>query len=131
MADLGTDIRCGAFGFGIGKVFALASGRQNLALAIARRLCTPRGGLFYDLNYGTSLVLLLSSEATEATILSYGPLVEQEAMKDERVLSASADLSFERESRKLTITLFLTDAEGPFRLILAATALTVEILEVG
>lgn len=131
MADLGTDIRCGALGRGIGKVFALATGRTNLALAIARRLCTPRGGLFYDPDYGFSLIMLLSSEAPRSAILAIGPAIAQEAEKDERVLSARADLVFNDQERKLTITLYLTDADGPFRLILAASAVTVEILEVG
>lgn len=131
MADLGTDIRCGALGKGIGKVFSLATGRENLGLAIARRLCTPRGGLFYDPDYGFDLRALLSKEMPKGAILAIGPQIESEATKDERVLSARADLSFDESSRKLTITLFLTDADGPFRLILAASAVTVELLEVG
>ncbi len=127
MADLGTDIDCLT---DIGKVFGLSTGRLNLARAIARRFLTPRGGLFYDLNYGFSLIQLLSSEATRANILSQGPAIEAEALKDERVLSATAVLTFDDSARKLTITLALQDAAGPFRLVLQASGVSVSILEV-
>lgn len=126
MADLGTDIR-----WPLGRVFTLVSGRTNLGWAIARRLMTPRGGLFYDPDYGFSLVALLSSGAAPQAVLSVGSQIETEALKDERVLEASADLSFDDRTRKLTITLSLTDADGPFVLILAATAVTVELLQVA
>lgn len=128
MADLGTDIACLR---SIGKVFGLVSGRRNLALAIARRLITRRGGLFYDPNYGFSLTILLSEEVTEQQVLGWGPSIEQEAQKDERVLSAAATLDHNAGARTLQITLDLTDADGPFRLVLLASKVTVQILEVG
>ncbi len=128
MADLGTDIACV---LSIGKVFGLVSGRRNLAMAIARRLRTRRGGLFYDPNYGYSLTILLSSEVTQSEVLGQGPTIEQEALKDERVLSASATLDYNAGLRTLRITLALTDADGPFKLVLSASKVTVEILELS
>ncbi len=127
MADLGTDIMCL---HGLGKVFVLASGRKNLALAIARRYRTRRGGLFYDPNYGYPLTLLLSAELTDGAVQAIGPSLAQEALKDERVLACEVDFQYDRTTKTATIRCSLTDADGPFVLILKANAVTVEILEI-
>jgi len=125
--DLGTDIRCPP---SIGRVFKLVSGKANLALALVRRYSTKRGGLFYDLNYGYSLMALLSSEFPAGGVLSVGPEIEAEAKKDERVFAASAKLDFDEVARKLTVTLTITTATGPFTLVIAATAVSVELLTI-
>ncbi len=123
---LGVDIQCLN---GIGKVFGLSSGRTNLAMAIARRFKTPRGALFYAPDYGFSLINLLSSEMSGAQITAQGSAIEAEAMKDERVQSATATLNYTAATRSLIVTLVLEDADGPFTLILAANTTTVEILK--
>jgi hypothetical protein len=63
--DFGTDISCypdldGSFG--------LVSGFTLIAQDLARRLETPRGGLFYDSNYGTDVRGWVNAAGTPAQI---------------------------------------------------------------
>lgn len=101
----------------------LASGRRALAEALVRRYLTQRGALWYDGEYGLALSRFVNAATPTQSI---GQLVEREALKDERVLDARADVS--REGQALTITLTVTDAEGPFELTLRASEVTVEAL---
>ena len=54
----------------------LVSGRENLGLAITRRLSTPRGGLFYDPGYGLDLRLWLSADVDLVDAQSLASQVE-------------------------------------------------------
>lgn len=133
---------------GIGSDFAciedldanlsLVTGRVNLAHATARRLGTPRRGLFYDpTDYGEDLRDLIGSAVTPQVIQQKA---EREAIKDERVQDANTLVTrkdrgqegvAEDEVGDMTIEIELFDEEGPFDLTLDVTSesLTVANIE--
>jgi hypothetical protein len=47
---------------------------------------------------------------------------------DQRILSATAQVTFDRASNELTVAINAQGANGPFSLTLAASAVTVSIL---
>jgi hypothetical protein len=122
-ADFGEDFR-GVLD--VHQNLARASGRTALGEALCRRLSTPRGGLFYDLDYGFDLRAFLSAAAPARGFIESQAAAE--CLKDERVLDAEpADVEFVGDS--LTFRIVITDADGPFRLTVLANALTVQLLQ--
>jgi len=128
MSNLGTDFAC------VDDINAnlsqATSGNRCLAEAIARRISTARGTLFYDTDYGTDIRSRLNGiEAREITALA----IENEALKDERVKDVKVALDFGElgtaQQGTLLISLELTASDGPFVLVLSVNDLTVEILE--
>lgn len=125
MPDYGTDVSA------IPSLsFELKTGIDNLAEAIARRFSTPRGGLFYDLDYGYDLRDLVNKRFTGDSVYEIASEIAAEAEKDPRILSADAELE-KTGDRSYKIALQLETAEGPFELILAIDAVTVEVLHVN
>ena len=109
----------------------LQSGLRNLGEAIARRLQTPRGSLFYAPNYGTDIRAWLNEAMTTDDLFRAKVAVEAECEKDERVLSADAEVVLNRTLQTLTLRLTLTTAAGPFRLVLSVDQVTVTLIEVA
>jgi len=104
------------------------SGLPNLAEAITRRLTTPRGGLFYDPDYGMDLRRYLNEAATEEVQFEIARLAEEQAEEDPRVARATAQVSFEPATRTLTVHLTLELATEPSPLVLEANKVTVGVL---
>jgi hypothetical protein len=135
LADFGTDISTfvlqadGTYTPDLDPSFSLITGTRVVGEAIARRLMTPRGALLYDPDYGLDLRAYLNDDLDTRELYTLGALIEAEAEKDERVLSAVVDLSLDARSSRLTIRLTVTllDAES-YALTLAADAVTVTIL---
>ena len=100
---------------------------ENLAEALARRLITPRGGLFYDPDYGTDLRVYLGEPITDALIYEIERVAALEAEKDPRVEAATATIT-RAGVDGLRLRLDVTTAEEPFRFVLRVDALTVEVL---
>lgn len=100
---------------------------ENLAEALARRLITPRGGLFYDPEYGTDLRAYLKEPATDALRYEIERAAALEAEKDPRVEAATATVTRDGADG-LRLRLDVTTAEGPFRMVLRVDTLTVEVL---
>lgn len=123
--DLGTDLSALP-----DLSFSLKSGRANLVEALARRLMTPRGGLFYDLNYGFDLRAYLQEDINPQTVFELESLVAVELQKDQRVLAAEVTVS-QPEHNALRLDALIQLADGPFRLILRATDVSVEVLHAG
>lgn len=123
-AQLGTDV---AVLLDADAHWSLATGRRNLALALARRLSTPRGGLFYDPMYGFDIRAYLHMGVTEPELAMLGSQIEDECEKDDRVASATAKVTLS-EGNRLEVALGILTAEGPFRLVLGVSELTVDIL---
>lgn len=126
--NLGTDINLVS---DLAPVWGLATQGTNLANAILRRLTTPRGGLFYDLNYGYDVMALLNSAMGPTELSAARGAITSEARKDPRVLSATVDLSFTRSTKTLSISIGLITAEGPFDLVLLATDVSVSVLSIN
>ena len=130
MADeFGTDISTYRQG-DLDPTFTIIRGTRVVAEGLARRLETPRGGLIGDPNYGTDLRPWLNRDfvATEEALFAMKAAIEDEADKDERIASAEATVSYSSALRKLHIKIVVVTARGPFELLLAVSAVTVEIL---
>lgn len=113
----------------IPKNFALVGGRLNVCYALVRRFSTRRGSLFYDLDYGLDLREYLSAGVTDEELSNLPEMIRLEAEKDPRVQSAEVGVRFERATQRLTITIRAQSATGPFSLVLAVSAVTVELLD--
>lgn len=111
--------------------FGLVSGRLALAQAIARRI-TTRAGLLArigdDPAYGIDVreSLGADTDTDDRTAFAIAAEVQAEVMRDERV--RGADVSAALADGVVILTILLADAIGPFRLVLAVSAVTVEIL---
>lgn len=124
MADFGTDLSALP-----DLSWTLKSGQVNLAEAIARRLITPPGGLFYDPTYGLDLRQYIGEALTDEVRYEIETLVAAECEKDERILSAVATIiEAPPQLRSIQIELALETADGPYRLILSISNVTVEVL---
>ena len=128
MSDLGTDV------FAVSDLdasFRLVSGRQALAQAIARRLSTRRGELAVigdDPDYGLDVRDFLNDDVGAVGTFEIEAAVSAEVLKDERV--ASATVTAQIVSGALLLAIGLVDGDGPFRLTLAVSDVTVTILKV-
>ncbi len=112
-------------------MFGLVSGRAALAQAIARRLTTRRGLLEWigdDPEYGHDVREYLGEDVGPRAEFVIASRVQAECLKDERVRAAQVTATL--ASGRLTLSIKLTDADGPFRLTLAVTGVTVELLKV-
>ncbi len=122
MADLGIDI--GGV-LDIDGNLSLVEGRLGLAQSISRRLSTPRGGLFYDLEYGFDLRVFLNTPVRPDEVRRG---VENECLKDERVDDARAEVAFNEAASTLTVRITITDGDGPFVFTISVSAVTTELL---
>lgn len=125
--DFGMAIDCTT---SVGRRFAFASGLRNLGNSLVRRLITPRGKLPWDPDYGTDMRDFLHSGATPINRFTAARAAQDEVTKDERILSAIATAAYVGNGI-LRIDLACQTADGPFQLILAVDALTVEILRLA
>ena len=107
---------------------AEVSGRMCAVQAWARRLITPRASLVDDPNYGYDLSDYIDADVTEQEIKEIQGGVDEELVKDERCLSCASTVTF--LSGKLRVVAVCVDADGPFKLTLEVTNVTVEVLEV-
>lgn len=124
--DFGRDLSCVS---DLTSTVSTTSGRRLVGEAIARRLQTPRGRLIKHPDYGYDLAGELGDDLDPADIARIQFSVEQECVKDERVVSAVASVTFVAGS--LTVVITLTDAAGPFVLVLAVSGVSVTLLSVG
>ena len=124
--DLGRDFQ--VLG-GVNPAFPLISGYTNLGQAMAMRLQTPRGGLWYDQDYGTDLRGWLNAAITGPVQAQLVGAIQSECLKDDRVQACTASVVVDRASSTMTVTINTVTAQGPFSFILAVTSATVAIIE--
>lgn len=128
---------------------AEVSGRRALAELLLRRIITPRGGNIDALGDGVDLTGFLNDDTTESDVAQLARAIETEWQKDERVISSQVSVQFVGVSQiqaaragivanpqpapsgALVVVATVADAQGPFRLVIAATQVTVSLLEVG
>lgn len=113
-ADLGVDIMCED---DLDPHLRLVGGTRNVAWALAWRIRTPRGELFYSPDYGRGLVEYCHGEVDKQTLHACRSGLESEALKDPRVRSASPSVRWTPATRTLTTALACNSAAGPFRLV--------------
>jgi hypothetical protein len=122
--DLGSDF---AGILDIDATLTWVSGWRNLGNALARRLTTPNGGLFYDPDYGFDLRSLLNAAVRDTTWIE--ARIVKEVLKDKRVQRATASIVFDGDT--LTVHIGITpkgDSNPNFSLVMNVTQLNVETL---
>jgi phage baseplate assembly protein W len=122
---LGVDISCYP---DLDAGFSLVSGRTALGQALARRLETPRGGLFYDSDYGTDIREMVNDVATSAGAQQRQQQIEAECLKDERVGTATATVTYSPATSTAAVKLDVDTAAGPFTFVLAVTQVSIAVL---
>jgi hypothetical protein len=108
----------------------MASGNLVVAEAILRRWTTGRGQLIDDPNYGFNVSDLISDDLSKKDVAYAQQQLAQEAEKDERVKSASVTLVL-TSLGELRLDAFITTAAGPFKLVVAVSAVTTKLLLVS
>lgn len=127
--DYGTCIALAKSGpVGLDRSWRRVSGPVVVLHAVARRLCCPPGSLWWAPDVGFDLMGRLGEGFRVDDLPTLERLIEAEASRDERVISADASLSYDARTEKLRVDLVLVLAEGPFRLVLAASSATTELL---
>jgi hypothetical protein len=124
-AELGVDVACIE---DVDSVLSLAEGPTNLAMALCRRLITPRGGLWYAPDYGLDLRSYLNAGVSDSQMETLPDEIRLEMEKDERVQSATVRLLFNRQAMSLKVGIVVRTSVGPFRLIVEVSTLTVTLL---
>lgn len=127
--DLGTDVTLGLGG--LLPIWGLSSGIANLIAAIIRRLTTPRGGLFYDPNYGYDVRAFLNADVSQTDVAQIKAGITAELRKDPRISRVTVDATFTFATKTLQISLAFDTADGPFDLVLAASSVTVDLLSLN
>ena len=128
MTLYGSDIR--AAGGDLDPSFALVAEGACVGQALAHRLQTPEGGLFYDPEYeSVDLRAYLSAGFDGAEVYQLRAKVERALRADERVDDLDLDLRFDPTTETLTVVADGYGAEGPFRLVAVASAELVAVME--
>lgn len=107
-----------------------ASGFQVVGEAVARRWTTSPGQVIDDPDYGYNLNDLISDDLTPTDISYAQQKATVEALKDERVLTASVTINLS-VAGQLTVTAFIGTAAGPFKLVLTISQVNPTILLVS
>jgi hypothetical protein len=126
--DLGTDVSSYPDYDPMGT---LVSGTVALCQRIARRLTNPRGAWSWAPNECTDVRAYLNDAITPDRLAAMKNDIEREALREEAVQTANADVSFNAQSMNLTIHLTGTTANGPFNFVLQATSVSLAILKAG
>ncbi len=132
MADLGTDCASTFGGAGgaldVDRYFRRITGNEAVAHAVARRLVTARGSMSWAPDVGFDVRSYLNESLDRSTLLFLSGAIRAEAEGDERVRSADVRLDFDQPTGALTISLSIVTGDGPFTLVLRASALSVSLL---
>ncbi|HEY8922881.1 MAG TPA: hypothetical protein VIU64_00800, partial [Polyangia bacterium] len=127
LTDFGTDIAGWQY---LAPVWGLASGRLNLCYAIARRLTTPAGALDDHPEYGYDIRQLLNDDFTAPKLSAARASIQAQCEADERVQSAAVSVSLPADGR-MTITIQLEDAIGPFDFVMSVDNVSAAILSIN
>lgn len=126
MADYGSDVSTFP---DLDAGFSAMTGRRVVAERIARRFTTPRGSLSWAPNDGVDVRAWLNESVTRARLSEWSRALEQEAEKDEAVLSASVSLAYDQAAMAIKISATLDLADGPFSLVLAVSGVSLTIID--
>jgi hypothetical protein len=124
----GSDVDCIT---DIDSTFRTVTGGLAVAQAYARRLQTVHASWFADRDYGFSLIERLNDSQDPRLIFEIESGMEAEAVKDPRVESADASVEFSEVEARLTATVKLILATGPFDLVFVITPENFTLLTPG
>lgn len=124
-SSLGVDYHCIT---DLDASLSLVYGNTALGQSTARRHITPRGGLFYDRDYGNCIRRFF--KASGFTLPRLARVVESETIKDERVRNTAALVEqSSTDYEDITIVERITPITGqPFDLTITVDELSVEVL---
>ncbi len=108
----------------------MVSGFRVVGEAIYRRWTTPRGRLIGYPNYGTDLTAFINDDMSKRDIAAMNAALQAEALKDERVTGATVTSTLDSDGLLTVVGVFDT-GQGPFTLTIAASDVSVKILEIG
>jgi hypothetical protein len=106
----------------------LVQGRALLAQSLVCRQTTPVGSVLDCPNDCFDVRDWISEGMTQAQLSRLGTAVTNELLKDQRVSSANVQATYNAGTGKITLTEQVTSLYGPFALVLAVSAVTVELL---
>lgn len=115
-----------AGGLDLDRYFRRITGPRVVLHAVARRFVTPRGSLWWAPDEGYDVRSLLLEGVRPAQLPTYEREIATEAERDERVLSADVTMSFANDVLRIAMTLRL--AAGTFVLVLAVSAVSVDVI---
>ncbi len=95
----------------------LVTGGENLIQALSRRIRTPKGSLFYDPSYGSTLYDWLG-EGLDDGGLALAVSLEVDLEEDPRVRSASVTVT-NLHLRGIELSALVDTNAGPFELVIS------------
>src|SRR5262245_42210422 len=113
--------------------FTVIPGTSTRAIAecLARGLYMPHGRLVEigdEQDCGFDVRAFLSGKIATRELASIKRGVESEALRDERVDTVTADVTYHPDGNRIEIVVEGDGAVGPFEFVLSITQLTVELL---
>lgn len=126
MTDYGTDFSA-LVNTAPDEQFTLIEGRRVLAESLARRLTCPPGGLWWAPNEGIDLRALVRARLDKTQLTTLKAQIQAQLSRDERVLSAKATIVHDTAAKKLTVTISVETAEGPFSFVLSVSDAKTEV----
>lgn len=125
MTDYGSDVHTpGALD--LDPWFTSVAGPEAVLEAAARGLVTATGSLVDDEEWGYDLRVHVNDHAPNAR--SIEAAVAAQLVRDERVRRATATVTFDESTGRLSVACLLLLAEGTFRLTLNVSAVTASFL---
>ena len=124
-ADTGTDV---SLLESLNGSWPVRGGDAMYAEQTIRRITSRRGQLDFSPNDGIDVRDELREDMTADDVFYARQRVENELLKDERTDDADVQATYDPAAKRLELGLTLTKASGSFRLVVAVTALTVDLL---
>ncbi len=112
-------------------LFPLLTSERVALEDCARRLMTPRGFLKGLPNYGLDLRSKLGMRMSATAKIRLGAEIEAQLLLSERVQAIRIVEFADRGQGRYRLRIKVTLATGPFDLVVEASALTVELLEIS
>jgi hypothetical protein len=133
--DLGTDVSTYTLNdegeLDLDPYFGIVDGPLAVAQSVARGWETHEGSMEWAPDEGFAVADWMNADLGEADVLGIATGMQADALKDERVDTVDVRPVFDSASGRLSISASGETALGPFKLVLAADALTAAILEVS
>ncbi len=108
--------------------WSMANGFRNLANNIVRRLVCAPGTIHYSPDDGFDVRSLCNSKVTTNTIGTYQSQIARQCERDGRVIRAVVSIVYTQATSTATINISLDTSNGPFKLVLGVSDVTVAIL---
>ena len=131
MVDYGSDLACLD---DLDENMSEISGLTCLTQALYRRITTSRTGLIDDPDYGFDVTSLVDCAMTRRQMAIIASQIDGEFMKDERVLRSSTIGAYQSDqgaTGRYVATSTVTTADGPFKLVLSVSSVTVDLISVS